>query len=62
MKDTGLGMESSEMMIDFKKSLNLTMEAEWIVSITKVISDEPPRPIHILKNVPYRKKEENNGY
>ena len=55
-------MESSEMMIDFKKSLNLTMEAEWIISITKIISDEPPSPIHILKNVPYRKKEENNGH
>lgn len=49
------------MMIDFKKSLNLTMEAERIFSITRTVSDEPPSPIHILKNVPYRKKEENNG-
>jgi len=49
-------------MIDFKKSLSLTLEAERTISITKTISDEPPSPIYVLKNVPYRKKEENNGY
>ena len=45
----------------FRESISLTMECERIISIRVVICDDPhPRPLMVLKNVPYRERRDMN--
>lgn len=54
-------MENSIDLESIRESLSLTMERERIISIRVVICDDPhPRPLKVLKNVPYRERRDMN--